>query len=140
MGQDEVIQLTPIKRTSMRLIHFVLAHQNATDRRPSSDYFFSAVLFPETDHCVELETAAEVTDGLTFDPYNSYCFWREEGSVMGSALRRKGDLCDVGRPRTLMMGDDLGPFSVNYREFSLLVPDKDPNELYLVDVEEGTRK
>ena len=102
---------------------------------------FSHVLFPETDHCVELETAAEATAGLTFDPYNSYCFWREEGFVMGAAVRRKGDACsDVGRPRALMAGDDLGPFAVNHEGFSLLVPDRDENELYQVDVEEGSNK
>lgn len=59
---------------------------------------------------------------------------------MGAAVRREDDACDVGRPRTLMAGDNLGPFAVNYRGFSLLVPERDENELYHVDVEEGNSK
>ena len=88
-----------------------------------------------------MKTAAEATDGLTFDPYNSYCFWRQESFVMGAAVRRRGDAaCDVGRPRTLMTGDDLGPFAVNYRGFSLLVPERGGNELYRINVEDGSNK
>ena len=112
-------------------------------RRPigaRQEIIFSHILFPETDHCVELKTAVEATDGLTFDPYNSYCFWSEEGSVMGAALRRKGDACDVGGSRRLMAGMDLGPFALNYEEFSLLVPDRGTNELFHVDVEDGSKK
>ena len=104
------------------------------------EIIFPHILFPETDHCVELKTAAEATDGLTFDPYNSYCFWSEEGSVMGAAVRRKGDACDVEGTRLLMAGKDLGPFALNYEEFSLLVPDRGTNELFHVDVEDGSKK
>ena len=107
---------------------------------PIKRLFFPTSFFPETDHCAELKTAAEATDGLTFDPYNSYCFWSEEGSVMGAAVRRKGDACDVGGSRRLMEGKDLGPFALNYEEFSLLVPDRGTNELFHFDVEDGSKK
>ena len=85
-----------------------------------------------------METAAPATDGLTFDPYNSYAFWREgRSALMGAAVRRRGAACAVGRPRKLMAADNLGPFVLNYRRFSLLVPERGRNELYLLDVERG---
>ena len=78
---------------------------------------------------------------MTFDPYNSYAFWREgRSALMGAAVRRRGAACEAGRPRTLMAADNLGPFVLNYRRFSLLVPERDSNELFLLDVERGDSK
>jgi hypothetical protein len=72
--------------------------------------------------------------GLKFDPYNQFVFWREENALKGAAV---GNARCQQKERTLETGSDQGQFAVLYESFSLLLPNRERNELLLVDVESG---